>query len=161
MNPRRRVYRRRRRNPIRRRRASRRYRRNPVEISIRRPQTLLIPIAVGIGAKIAMSKLPSMIGTVPGSMTDWAVKIGIAIAPQFMKKLFGSANANVWTLVATADLAYGLAQQYVLSPMGFSGRRMGAFLPSYGVRHLGYSGPYGNQGYAAFPNLEMSARPQF
>lgn len=107
--------RRRKSNPIRARR--RRHRSNPVSsMSIKRPLSLLMPIAVGIGAKMAVEKVPGMIFAA-ANMTDikrLMVQTAIAILPQFGKKFVGERNANIWTLVAGVTIGASLLNKYVL-----------------------------------------------
>ena len=87
-----------------RRRNRRRYRRNPAlsgAINITKPQTLLMPIAVGIGAKLAVERVPGMIrilSPLPKLGVQAAIAIGGGI---LLKKPLGATNAAIWTVVAS------------------------------------------------------------
>lgn len=141
-NPRRRSVRRRarRHNPVRRRRSTAvtRYRRNPVRryrrrvrrnpvsamavgggINIMKPQTLIVPIAAALGGRVAVKKIPAMLG-----LTGWA-KTGAQVATavgggMLLKRVVGQQNAMIFTVVGLATVAEEMLAQYAgISLAGF------------------------------------------
>lgn len=155
-NPRRRyrrTYRRRRTymmdNPRRRRsyrRRYRRYRRNPAlapAISLRRPMTLLMPVLTGVAAKLATERVPTMLN-ITAPLTRAAVQLGVAFGGgMILRRMIGSTNAGVWTIVSAVTIASELVSKYVFKtalsymsaeeipyggfPVASYGRGMGAY----------------------------------
>lgn len=122
-NPRRRrrSYRRRRTymfdNPRRRRRSyRRRYRRNPAiapALSLRRPMTLVMPVLTGVVAKLATERVPTMLN-VTAPLTRAAVQLGVAFGGgMILRRMIGSVNAGVWTIVSAVTIASELVNRYV------------------------------------------------
>lgn len=103
----------------------RRHRRNPVakmaalggggEISLSKPQTLLIPIAIGVAARMATQKVPAMVGMTTGYM-KYGVQAGVAIGGGMLLKNFvGQRNAMVWTIVSGVTIVEELLNQFVFN----------------------------------------------
>lgn len=160
-------------NPRRRRRSVRKrsYARNPFGmdslsgVDLRRPQTLLMPIAIGILANMAIKRAPALLNVT----SPWAIlatKVGVlAIGGLFGGKIMGNAGATVWTIVGSVTIATDLINTVVPGILGDMGAYpeevrfrgiadpgMGAFPYERGMRGLGegmsdMSGayPYGSQ----------------
>lgn len=90
------------------------HRRNPVELSLRKPQTLLMPIAVGIAAKFANDRLPSMVGMGTGFM-KYVAQLAVAFGGQMLlKPVVGKANADVWALISIVNIGQGVLNEYIM-----------------------------------------------
>lgn len=105
-------------NPVRktsRKRGRRRsYRSNPVELSLKKPQTLLMPIAVGIAAKFANDRLPSMVGMGTG-FKKYIAQLAVAFGGQMLlKPVVGKANADVWALISIVNIGQGVLNEYIM-----------------------------------------------
>ena len=107
-------------------RRRRSYRRNPAaasvgSISLMNPMSLIMPAAIGIGAKMAAERLPAMV-----NMTAPLPKFGVQMAVAFgggmlLSKAVGKQNAQIWTLFAAVEAISGLLQTYVFKGLaGFS-----------------------------------------
>jgi len=86
-------------------------RRNPEPsgggISLSRPKTLIMPLAIGIGAKMVAEKAPGMLKLTGNSAL--AVQAGIALGGGLLlKKTLGNVGASVWFAVAGAIAVTGL-----------------------------------------------------
>jgi len=119
MNRKRRVHHRRRKsyamNPVRHRRRSnrRRYHRNPMSSS--GMKSMIMPIAVGVGAYYATQSLPTMLGMTSG-ITRTAVQAGIGIGgAMLLKKMIGKENAMIFGVVSGALVVISLLNQYVFT----------------------------------------------
>jgi len=89
-------------------------RRNPESsgggISLSRPKTLIMPLAIGIGAKMVTEKAPGMLN-LTGNAAH-AVQAGIALGGGLLlKKSLGNVGAAVWFAVAGSIAVMGLLNQ--------------------------------------------------
>lgn len=131
----------------------RRYRQNPAGvvalgdgISLSRPSTLVVPIAVGLAARIATNRLPAMVGF-SSPLPKYGVQAGVAIGGGLLLNRFlGKNNAMVWTIVSGVTILENLLNDYVF------GRAMAATTTS----GLSYEEP---AGVGAFPEEGMGAYP--
>lgn len=107
--------------PARKRRRRRSVRRNPSmfqigsmsNIDIRKPATLVMPIAIGILANLAIKKVPQMLN-LTSTWTNLAAKVGIvAVGGIFGSRFVGSAGAAIWTIVGSVTVATELINQFV------------------------------------------------
>lgn len=159
LNPRRkrRSYARRRYNPIRRRRSHRRHRRNPAaaasigSFSLSRPSSLLMPIAVGIAAKIALDKIPAMLGTTfsTGIMKHVGAAAIAVGGSMLTSKFLGKQAGNIFMLFAGTTVAWNLVNEYVLNS-AVTTAGLGNFIP--------YVPPASNGALAGFTNPYDSER---
>ncbi len=79
-----------------------RYRRNPEAMSmpdITKPPTLIMPLLLGIGAKIVTDKVPTMLNL--NGTSAIAAQLGVAVAGGILlKKVVGPFGAAIWVVVA-------------------------------------------------------------
>ena len=136
-----------RRNPIfSRRRSRRRYRRNPMSarsaglpsMDIRRPMSLIVPLAVGTGGFIGADYVPAMIGLSGNNLTRLVAKLGTGILGRMViGKFAGRTNGTIFMIGAGINLFQDLLRTFIftsaVAPVETAG--VGAF-------------PYQNGGYA-------------
>lgn len=132
-------------------RGRRRYRRNPTmfggggAISLRRPQSLIMPIFTGVIAKMAVDRLPAMMKLQPGNTTIMA-QLAIGIGGGIMlTPVLGPTGATIWLAVAGATAVTNWINATMLK--GLSDDEEIVYLP--------------NEELNAYPDLEgLSAYPE-
>jgi hypothetical protein len=148
-------------NPVRRRR---RYRDNPVGatlggIDIRRPQTLLMPVVVGLASKMATEKIPGMLN-ITSALPRYGVQAAVGIGGSLLLKgVVGRTNAAIWAVVSGVTILGDILNRYIfktaLSAIGDSYPQYPALSESTG--QVGYVGAYPEEvsGLGAYPYEEV------
>lgn len=97
----------------------RRYRRNPAAvatmggISLSKPFTLLMPIAVGLAARIATQRVPMFLRIV-APLPRYGVQAAVAVGGGILLNRFvGRTNAMVWTIVSGVTILESILNDYV------------------------------------------------
>ncbi len=144
--------------PRRRKRSYRRkVRRNPVvssggAISIRRPMTLVMPIAVGVAGLMAADKVPAMLNLSGNSAL--AAQAGLMVGGGLLlPKFVGNTAATVFVAVVGAKMVSGLLNKYMFNT-GLSG--LGEIPYAMSPYGGGMSAFPNNQGMSAFPSDQLS-----
>ena len=106
-------------------------------VSFRRPMSILMPAAVGVGAYMACEMVPSKLG-----MTDNLSRLGVKAAVGVggsiaVGKFLGRANGTVWLIVSAVDILQDILKTYVFTSLGISLSGLSAFP--------------GGQSYGAYP----------
>jgi hypothetical protein len=141
----------------RRRTTRRRYRRNPAVsapsiLNLRRPMNMVMPLAVGVVAKMATDRVPVMVNMADTPLKKFGVQMGVAFAGNMLlRRPLGSVNANVWAIVSAVTAVSELVGQYI------TGRAIS------GIGAIGYEPEYSDEypvseGVGAFPE-EIGAYP--
>lgn len=133
----------------------RRYRRNPARamalgggISLRRPTSLVVPIAVGLAARMATIRAPLMLGVV-SPLPKYGIQAGVALGGGLLlKRVLGNTNAMVWAIVSGVTILENILNDFVFS------RAVAVTAP--GAAGMGYYEP---EGVGAFPEEGMGAYP--
>ncbi len=91
----------------------RQYRRNPEEgrafPNVKKPQTLIIPLLVGVGANVATNKVPAMLNLTGN--TKLLAQAGVAVGGGILlKKFLGPIGALVWITVAGSQVIINMLQ---------------------------------------------------
>lgn len=139
------------------RRRKRSYRRNPVSlggINLRKPMTLLMPVIIGLGAKMATEKVPSMVN-MSKPLPKFGVQAAMAIGGGLLlQKPLGKNNAAIWAIVSGVTALSGLLNNYVF-------KQALSYVSDMGVPEVSYDGNSGEVEYGsvdAFPD-ELGAYP--
>lgn len=141
----------------RRRRSYKRRRRNPVSVpalSLGRPMTLIMPIATGIVAKMAVDKVPGILGLtgLPAAAAKLAVAFG---GGMLLGRFIGTSNATIWTLIGAITVATDLLNEYVLkTSLGYLSIPNTLSLGAYPSEVRGSYPPLGAD-FGAFPYGEV------
>jgi len=137
-----------------RRRIRRRYRDNPAVaaaglggISISRPLSLIMPVAVGFAARYATLKVPQMLSIV-NPLPRFGVKAAVAVGGGLVLNRFvGKTNATIWTVVGLVTLAEDILNTYVFQ-QAVATAGLGAYTPEMG--EVG-AFPSSAEGMGAYP----------
>lgn len=121
----------------------RRYRRNPAAvatmggISLNRPMSLLMPIGIGLAARIATQRAPIFLGMV-APLPRYGVQVAVAVGGGILLNRFvGKTNAMVWTIVSGVTILESILNEFVFRAVAVSG--IGAFPES--LSGVGYEEP--------------------
>ena len=120
-----------------------------------RPMTLVMPLIVGLAAKMATERLPGMLN-MQTKMTQYAVQAGVAVAGGiFLKKPLGSTNAAIWVIMSGVTILTDVLNTYVFQTMAPAITTTAGFgaTPIYqapGAVELGGTGAYPEE-LGAFP----------
>jgi hypothetical protein len=128
-----------------------RYRRNPGMISmpdITKPQTLIMPLILGISAKIATDKVPSMLNL--SGAPAIAAQLGVAASCGILlKKVVGPFGAAIWVVVAGTTVIVPLLQ----SKLGMA--LSGDDIPYYpNMQYVQEPDMLPDNGMNAFPSMD-------
>ena len=132
----------------------RRFRRNPAAvatmggISLQRPMTLIMPIVVGLAARIATQRVPTYLGIV-SPLPRYGVQAAVAVGGGLLLNRFvGKTNAMVWTIVSGVTILEDILNRYVFGAAGavaglgyYEPEQVGAFPEEPGVGAY----PYGEE----------------
>ena len=121
----------------------RRYRRNPAAvasmggISLSKPMSLVMPIAIGLAARIATQRAPVFLRMV-APLPRYGVQVAVAVGGGLLLNRFvGRTNAMVWTIVSGVTILESILNEFVFRTVTVSG--VGAFPES--LEGVGYEEP--------------------
>jgi hypothetical protein len=126
-------------------------------IDVRKPQTLLIPIGVGLASKFAVTRIPRMVNVAPGSFGSIAMKLGLALGGAILlRRALGDTNALIWAVVGGSEAVSEFVDKVTgqIAGLGYEPQEISAY-PGEEVQGIeAYPGEE-VQGIEAYPGEEI------
>ncbi|HDK42885.1 MAG TPA: hypothetical protein ENG87_05880 [Candidatus Pacearchaeota archaeon] len=136
------------------RRRRRSYRYNPVSLggfNLKKPMSLLMPVLIGVGAKMATERVPNMVN-ISKPFPRFGVQLAMAVGGGILlQKPLGKNNAAIWAIVSGVTAVSGLLDEFVFKQALSYVSDVAGPVSDYGNDEIDYS-------MSAFPD-ELGAYP--